>query len=639
MILSWYRKITLLAVSIFTVTAYTVPSNGLAVNQSASSSTYNFQSADDFTISDSEKLQFSGSSVKIIPTGAVSDGFQAFYDSEWGESATVWVMGIETDSDGNIYVAGNVNPNYAADSTDFHAFIEKLDPNFNVIWNKKYLLSPGWANTTKGGFNDINISPSDGFIYGLALVATVSGGVASEANVSLLKIDPSDGDLIWQESRQKTIYAGITPWTDAWDEGTGPQFDSLGNIYFSYSDGCARNIGSTGMSGPLVIAKYDTSGNELWAVSDDLVGPGERPTCTRIYPAYEDSWEMVVDSENSVYIASSYWGPTTANMNYIVTKYNSDGTLGWKNMRDYGDIATGGWDSPRSLSIDSNDYIYVNGNPPVNSTQSCLLRKLDKSGNVMIDYQDLNPTGTRNDFAYCWGATIDQFDRWISIGSNGTKYTLAYYGQSGESAVELETMINYNLTGMTGTQASHKTTVDKYGNVYGYSAQVTNDGGFKQYVIFKAENTYPDTSTETGTPVTLVNKTGMEYEYLTGFAIDYGEADQNDVGFQISNNGTDWYWWNGTTWVKTTGNDNNDVATINSNISAFSTQLGRGIFYFKTFMLTDGTKQVDLASVTVTEGPIPTPTPSATSSATTSSIEVLPETGADKYLFWAMGLI
>ncbi|TSC94350.1 MAG: Fibronectin, type III protein [Candidatus Berkelbacteria bacterium Athens1014_28] len=470
-----------------------------------------------------------------------------------------------------------------------------MDSDFNVLWNKKYFLAPGYSTALKGGFNDIELS-QDGYLYGLTVGTTVVAGVATSATASLVKINPSNGDIVWQKDRPKPVWAGKTPWADTWDEGSGPRIDSEGNIYISYSVGCGRNKnnGQQIVPGPITIVKYDPDGNELWSVVDDLI---EGRTLCFTFPTYEDSWEMVVDSENSVYVDSSYWITSAINnMGYATTKYNKDGNFQWRDIKDY----TGDWDSPRSLSIDNDDYIYVNGNPPISQGLSCNLRKLGKDGSVLIEGQNLNPTGTAADFSYCWGAVVDKFDRWVSVGNNVGKLSMAYYRKSGESTMVLESLINYDLTMMTGTQGLHKTSIDKFGNVYSVMPRFINGSSREQTAILKSKNTYPNTMPATGTPVTLINNTGFAYETLTAFSIAYGEADQNDAGFQISNNGTDWYWWNGSAWVETTGNDYNNASTINSNISSFSTQVGSGTFYFKAFMLTDGTKQVDLASVTLT---------------------------------------
>ena len=592
-------------------------------SQNGNIATWRMNRASDFSLSDSAKLKIANESAKIVPNGAVSNGYQAFYDSEWGSAATVWAIGITVDDDGNIYVAGNANPNYAANSYNFYAFIEKLDSNYNVLWNKKYFYSPGYntgGTTSKGGFNDIAISPHDGYLYGLALRTNANGGQPTLATASAMKINPANGDVVWQKDTAKTLRSGYYPWVNTWDEGTGPKFDSEGNFYINYSDGCSSNPQySTNYfgAGPLKIIKYDPNGNELWTATEDFVE--NRVFCAGL-GSYEDVFEMVVDSENSVYITSSYFG-ASGGMNVALVKYDKNGSRKWRDAHDYSENlpgASGGNDSPRSLSIDSDDNVYVNSNAPNNGTYACLLRKVSKDGNVLIDYQNLDPTGNYPDFKYCWGADIDQFDRWVAIGENLRYYTTAYYKKTSETSVELETLINnnLNLSGFSLANASHKTIFDKYGNVYGIVPQVTNSGGYKQFVILKSKNTYPNTMPTSGTPVTLINNTGLAYETLTAFSISYGEADQNDAGFQISNNGTNWYFWNGSAWVQTTGNDYNDASTINSNISSFATQVGSGTFYFKTFMLTDGAKQVDLASVSVTKGTLPTATPTAAPTAT-----------------------
>ncbi|GAG83002.1 unnamed protein product, partial [marine sediment metagenome] len=120
--------------------------------------------------------------------------------------------------------------------------------------------------------------------------------------------------------------------------------------------------------------------------------------------------------------------------------------------------------------------------------------------------------------------------------------------------------------------------------------------------VLKGVNTYPNTTPGVGAVLTLVNKSPVYYTTLSGFSVEYGPMDQSDVKFQISNDGINWYYWNGTLWAQTTGTDSNTAEEINAHISEFSQQFGAGNFYFKSFMISDGTGQVDLSSVTISYG-------------------------------------
>ncbi|MDD5626262.1 MAG: DUF2341 domain-containing protein, partial [Patescibacteria group bacterium] len=103
--------------------------------------------------------------------------------------------------------------------------------------------------------------------------------------------------------------------------------------------------------------------------------------------------------------------------------------------------------------------------------------------------------------------------------------------------------------------------------------------------------------------LTVSNNTGQHYVDLTSFAETLTGDNAGSVKYQISNNGTDWYWYNSgsTDWEAASGLiQTNTAADINTNISTFDDDIHPGeigTFYFKSFFISDGTQKVELDSV------------------------------------------
>ena len=79
---------------------------------------------------------------------------------------------------------------------------------------------------------------------------------------------------------------------------------------------------------------------------------------------------------------------------------------------------------------------------------------------------------------------------------------------------------------------------------------------------------------------------------FTSFTETLGPGNQGSVEYQLSTDGVDWRYWNGLSWASATLNDRNDAATIDANISLFDASAGS--LFVRTFLLSDGTQEVEL---------------------------------------------
>jgi len=103
------------------------------------------------------------------------------------------------------------------------------------------------------------------------------------------------------------------------------------------------------------------------------------------------------------------------------------------------------------------------------------------------------------------------------------------------------------------------------------------------------------------------NKTGEEFSSITSFAETLGAGNQGMVRYQISNDGSTWYYHNGSVWVRATAGlaHANSAAVVNSSIATFARNVGPGKFYFKALLVSDGIQQVELDNVEIQLGTSP----------------------------------
>ena len=93
---------------------------------------------------------------------------------------------------------------------------------------------------------------------------------------------------------------------------------------------------------------------------------------------------------------------------------------------------------------------------------------------------------------------------------------------------------------------------------------------------------------------TVTNIATFSFLVLTSFSA----TDSGTVQYQISRNGTDWYYWNSSWTPATLGyTHSNTKGDINTNISTFPTSIGQGNFYVRAFF-DAGTNQTTPASLT-----------------------------------------
>ncbi|MCH7912468.1 MAG: VCBS repeat-containing protein, partial [Deltaproteobacteria bacterium] len=110
-----------------------------------------------------------------------------------------------------------------------------------------------------------------------------------------------------------------------------------------------------------------------------------------------------------------------------------------------------------------------------------------------------------------------------------------------------------------------------------------------------ANQTYPKDSPA------VQNVTGQTFSSISSFRETLGEGNQGLVRYQISNDGTAWYYYNGSLWVAATAglSHTNSAEEVSANIAIFDNHVGAGAFYFKALLNSDGEQQVELGRIDI----------------------------------------
>ena len=305
--------------------------------------------------------------------------------------------------------------------------------------------APGWQwakmasgpNSDENGFDVAVDANSNSYAVGCFLSSTVTFGSITLTNAGFISADifivkyDSSGNVLWARS------AGGT----ADDYGRGVAVDANGNCYITgYFQSTSVSFGTSLLfnagANDIFIAKYDSSGNALWAKKAG--GPGEE-------------WGMTVgvDASGNSYIAGLYGIPgfiyggnfffTNAGVRDIfIAKYDASGNVLW--AKSIGGVAD---DGAYGIDVDANGNSYLTGqsqSPSIifgsdtlintNNDWDFFISKFDSSGNVI------------------WAKKADGnnydtgFD--VAVDAAGNSYATGYFGSD---SITFGTLILTNAGG------------------------------------------------------------------------------------------------------------------------------------------------------------------------------------------------
>jgi hypothetical protein len=287
---------------------------------------------------------------------------------------------VAVDDQENVYVTG-----YSRGlSYQFDIATVKYDSSGNQLWVARFDGS--------GNYNDEGhkvIATNDGYVYVTGYVNPFSSG--TRRDYVTIKYDAATGDTAWWRTYNGTA--------DSLDEARDVEVDVLGNVYVTGSsrtvgtlndivtikydslgnekwtaqynnpdtsgnDGGyglviddAGNVYVTGQSQGLgtgtdfVTIKYDSLGNQLWAIRFN--GPANGLD----RPSDETGGKcMAIDQYANIYVAGISRGATSLN-DYIAIMYDSAGIEQWVAGYNYCDSV----DNALALAIDNSGGVYITG--------------------------------------------------------------------------------------------------------------------------------------------------------------------------------------------------------------------------------------------------------------------------------------
>ena len=300
--------------------------------------------------------------------------------------------GVTTDLIGNLLVVGNFASSSIAfgsniltnSSTIYDMFIVKYATNGNVLWAKSAGGAGNEAATsvTTDSVGNIYVA---GYFYSSQITFgsfTLNNSGGQDAFV--VKYDPS-GNVIWAKSAGGANH----------DEFSSISTDGHANVFVtgqfqSPTINFATNVLTNTGNRDFMIAKYDSSGNVLWAKG--AVGAQD-----------EVGNSISADIGGSSYVTGHFRSPTitfgniilnnSGNQDAFIVKYDEIGNVLWARS------AIGAFnDEGYSASIDLFGNVYISGGfefndtitfgsttlvPPAGSTAPLFIIKYDLNGNLL----------------------------------------------------------------------------------------------------------------------------------------------------------------------------------------------------------------------------------------------------------------
>lgn len=263
-----------------------------------------------------------------------------------------------TDASGNVYITGHFNSKSIIFGTDTltnpniyqEIFLAKYDASGNLLWAKSA------GGTGRDYSNSISADASGNvYITGQFESDTITFGTKSFTNagshdIFVAKYDAA-GNVLWAEN------AGGT----GTDVGSSVGTDHLGNVYVTGNFGSKTiTLGKTTLNNAagavaqdIFLAKYDASGNAVWAIS----AGGDNHDYGR---------SVTTDVSGNVYITGFFFSDTitfgsstltkAGAYDIFVVKYNASGKALWAKK-----AGGAGYDFANSITTDNLGNVYVAG--------------------------------------------------------------------------------------------------------------------------------------------------------------------------------------------------------------------------------------------------------------------------------------
>jgi hypothetical protein len=334
---------------------------------------------------DAPAANFSGTPLTHSGSSNSESVFIVKYDSEgnlvWAKdfdyTGTLWMYDLATDSQGNSLITGSFGSSYPltigsttlTPHSNTNPFVAKFDSSGNPLWAKGGESATNFGNWSYGVATDAN---DNVFITG-EYVSNASNPLrfgthtlpetnSSGRSMYIVKFD-SSGDALWVKASTSPSsswsYAavGFHVTTDA--SGNAIVAGSFKSSTVNFGSTVLTNSNTTNNVADMFIAKYDSSGNELWAKKAGGTGDDEGHKISS--DAYGNTYvsgyfESVSASFGSLTITKE----DSYSSFFFVVKYDDLGNEVWvKHVENTN--AFGGGLMPNGVSADDFGNVYVTG--------------------------------------------------------------------------------------------------------------------------------------------------------------------------------------------------------------------------------------------------------------------------------------
>jgi len=232
------------------------------------------------------------------------------------------------------------------------------------------------------------------------------------------------------------------------DQGQSIAVDSSGNCYVT---GFTSSSGAGGQD--VLITKYNTSGTIQW---QRVLGGSSS----------DDGYGIAVDSSGNCYVTGSTDSTGAGNLDVLITKYNTSGTIQWQRV-----LGGSSSDAGYGIAVDSSGNCYVAGytGSAGAGNNDVLLAKYDTSGTIQ--------------WQRVLGGSLSDIGNGIAVDSSGNCYVCGATNNAGAGGSDV-LITKYNTSGTIQWQRvlggssgdnGYSIALDTSGNCY--IAGYTNSAG------------------------------------------------------------------------------------------------------------------------------------------------------------------
>ncbi len=235
---------------------------------------------------------------------------------------------LSTDKSGNVYVAGYFQNSltfgtYTLTTTSNYApFIAKYGPGGNIIWAKQGTVT-GFTYGISVATDLANNSYITGYFSNQLTLGSYTLTAHGTDNIFIAKYD-SNGNVLWVKQ----------PYSNQFSMGQAITSDANGNIYLSgdFKDSLifGTYILNANNRQDIFLAKYDSSGNVIWA----------KQTTVPSSNSQGDVGSIITDGSGNIYLTGYFMDTISFGSNSIynnnagkrgifLAKYNSLGSAVW----------------------------------------------------------------------------------------------------------------------------------------------------------------------------------------------------------------------------------------------------------------------------------------------------------------------